>query len=91
MQSHLVNYYGRNCRYYYRSFPSEFDFLQVSSFYFFKGDEPPPPPPGFSLKGISTMLFGAETMEAKQEKLNELGRQVEESEEMVRERQAEVK
>eukprot|EP00794_Sanderia_malayensis_P003286 gene3286-3768_t len=52
--------------------------------------EPLPPAPGFSLKGISAMFFGAEPLEAKQEKLNELSNQVEEAEEMVRERQAEV-
>ncbi|XP_065052767.1 sorting nexin-4-like isoform X2 [Rhopilema esculentum] len=54
------------------------------------GENPPPSPPGFSLKGISNILFGAETVEAKQEKANELSKQVEEAEEAVRERQAEV-
>lgn len=52
--------------------------------------EDAPPPPGFSLKGISTMIFGAETLEAKQEKANELSNQVSEAEELVRERQTEV-
>ena len=49
------------------------------------------PPPGFSLKGISTMIFGAETLESKQEKATELSNQVSEAEELVRERQTEVK
>merc|ERR1712227_1056968 len=49
-----------------------------------------PPPPGFSIKGISTMIFGAETLEEKEEKLRDLGKQVDEAEEIVRERQAEA-
>ncbi len=37
------------------------------------------------------MIFGAETLEEKEEKLRDLGKQVDEAEEIVRERQAEAK
>lgn len=63
----------------------------LSRFILQQGEDSPPPPPGFSLKGISTIIFGAETVEAKQEKANELSKQVSEAEDLVRERQTEVK
>ena len=53
------------------------------------GEEPPAQ--GFSLKSVSSMIFGQESLETKQEKMTTVEQQVKDAEELVKIAENDVK